>query len=117
MFSAVRRVNDGAELFVLINNYHSDEERRNGILNHLLKTEFKLMMVDDAKCHYIDPDDVAIRYSKQLLYWGYHIVENGKPQLAFREIGGRSLPRTDFLKLLDYLENHTSIEQAKSDDK
>lgn len=99
---------------MLINNYHSDEERRNSILSNLLKTEFDLIMVDDPRCHYIDPEAVAIRYSKQLLYWGYHLVENGKPQLAFREIGGRSLPRTDFLKLLDYLETHTSLETIKS---
>ncbi len=112
-FSAIRRVNDTADLFVLINNYHSEEDRRNHILNDLLKTEFKGMMADDRHCHYIDPDQVAIRYSKQLLYWGYHIVENGKPQLAFREVGGRSLPRTDFLKLLDYLEEHTNVITAK----
>lgn len=112
-FSAVRRVNDTAELFVLINNYHSEEDRRNGILNNLLKTEFESMMAHDPRCQYIDPEQVAIRYSKQLLYWGYHIVENGKPQLAFREVGGRSLPRTDFLKLLDYLEDHTNLAGAK----
>jgi chromosome partitioning protein len=112
-FAAMRRLNTTAELFVLINNYHSDEEKRNGVLNTLLKAEFQLMVAEDNKCHYIDPDIVAIRYSKQLLYWGYHIVENGKPQLAFREIGGRSLPRTDFLKLLDYLEDHTNVEAAK----
>jgi chromosome partitioning protein len=115
-FAAIRRLNGQAELFVLINNYHSDEEKRNGVLNTLLKTEFKSMVVEDAHCHYIDPDIVAIRYSKQLLYWGYHIVENAKPQLAFREIGGRSLPRTDFLKLLDYLEDHTNIEAAKTNE-
>jgi chromosome partitioning protein len=113
-FGAIRRVNRDADLFVLINNYHSDEERRNTTLSSLLKTEFDLIMVDDPHCHYIDPEAVAIRYSKQLLYWGYHLVENGKPQLAFREIGGRSLPRTDFLKLLDYLENHTNLDTAKN---
>lgn len=115
-FTAIRRLNEKAQLFVLINNYHSEEDRRNGILNDLLKAEFKVMMADDNHCHYIDPEKVAIRYSKQLLYWGYHIVENGKPQLAFREVGGRSLPRTDFLKLLDYLEDHTNIEGAKVQD-
>ncbi|MBD2077791.1 AAA family ATPase [Phormidium sp. FACHB-592] len=112
-FAAVRRININAELFVIVNNYHSDESRRNEVLNRILKTEFETLMADDSKCHYIDPETVAIRFSKQLLYWGYHIVENDKPQLAFREVGGRSLPRTDFLKLLDYLEDHTNIEAAK----
>jgi len=113
-FAAIRRVNTNAELFVIVNNYHSDEARRNDVLNRILKTEFETLMADDPKCHYIDPETVAIRFSKQLLYWGYHIVENDKPQLAFREIGGRSLPRVDFLKLLDYLEDHTNIEAAKA---
>jgi chromosome partitioning protein len=110
-FKAIRRNNTEAELFVLINNYHSEENRRNEVLNDILKTEFKTMMADDPHCHYIDPDEVAVRFSKQLLYWGYHIVENGKPQLAFREVGGRSLPRQDFLKLLDYLEHQTQIKK------
>lgn len=113
-FAAIRRVNSNADLFVIVNNYHSDEPRRNEVLNRILKTEFETLMADDPKCHYIDPETVAIRFSKQLLYWGYHIVENDKPQLAFREIGGRSLPRVDFLKLLDYLEDHTNIEAAKA---
>ncbi len=113
-FAAVRRSNTNAELFVIVNNYHSDEAKRNEVLNRILKTEFETLMAHDPKCHYIDPETVAIRFSKQLLYWGYHIVENDKPQLAFREIGGRSLPRTDFLKLLDYLEDHTQIEAAKA---
>lgn len=112
-FSAIRRINQEAELFVVINNYHSDEDKRNDVLNQILKSEFQSMIAEDGKCHYIDPETVAVRFSKQLLYWGYHIVENGKPQLAFREIGGRSLPRTDFLKLLDYLEDHTNIEALK----
>jgi len=112
-FNAVRRVNESAELFVVINNYHSEEDKRNQVLNNILKTEFQTMMADDPHCHYVDPDLVAIRFSKQLLYWGYHIVENSKPQLAFREIGGRSLPRTDFLKLLDYLEEHTNLGTQK----
>jgi chromosome partitioning protein len=48
-----------------------------------------------------------------LLYWGYHLVEGSKPQLAFREIAGRSFPKADFLKLLDYLEDETTIEAAR----
>ena len=112
-FKAIRRVNSNAELFVLINNYHSDEDKRNEVLNGILKNDFKTMIVEDPKCHYIDPEDVAIRFSKQLLYWGYHLVENSKPHLAFREIAGRSFPKADFLKLLDYLEDQTNIKTAK----
>jgi chromosome partitioning protein len=113
-FKAVRRINNQAELFVLINNYHSDEDRRNEVLNDILKSEFEELTVDDSRCHYIDPETVAIRFSKQLLYWGYHLVEGSKPQLAFREIAGRSFPKADFLKLLDYLEEHTQIESLRN---
>jgi chromosome partitioning protein len=112
-FKAIRGENTKAELFVLINNYHSDEDKRNEVLNNILKSEFKSLTREDPKSHYIDPEEVAIRFSKQLLYWGYHIVENAKPQLAFREIAGKSFPRIDFLKLLDYLEEHTAIEEMK----
>jgi chromosome partitioning protein len=48
-----------------------------------------------------------------LLYWGYHIIEGSKPQLAFRETAGRSYPRTDFLQLAEYLESHTDLDKLR----
>lgn len=113
-FSEIRRVNTGAHLFTLINNFHSDEANRNTLLNNALKTQFKQITEKDARCHYIDPQDAAIRFSKQLMYWGFHLFENARPQLAFRSIGGYSYPRLDFLKLVDYLEHHTQVQRAKA---
>ena len=113
-FSEIRRVNSEAQLFTLINSYQSDELNRNALLNDVLKAQFKQITERDPRCHYIDPNDVAIRFSKQLLYWGYHIFEESRPQLAFRSVGGYSYPRLDFLKLIDYLELQTEIEKAKA---
>lgn len=108
-FSAIRRENAEANLFVLINSLQSDEEKRNTLLNQVLQTQFKSISERDHRCHYINPEDVAIRFSKQLLYWGYHLFEQTKPSLAFRTIGRYSYPRMDFLKLVDYLELNTDI--------
>ena len=113
-FSEIRRANAKAHLFTLINNFYTDEPNRNTLLNQSLKSQFKQLAERDAKCHYIDPADCAIRFSKQLLYWGFHIFENTKPQLAFRAQGGYSYPRLDFLKLVDYLEMHTEVQIAKA---
>ena len=113
-FDQIRRVNQKAQLFTLINSYQSDEAHRNNLLNQALKSQFKQFTENDPKCHYIDPQDVAIRFSKQLLYWGYHIFENTRPQLAFRSVGGYSYPRMDFLKLIDYLELETEVQKAKA---
>ena len=113
-FNQIRRENTKANLFVLINNLQTDEENRNTLLNQILKSQFKQFTERDAKCHYIDPADAAIRFSKQLLYWGFHIFENTKPQLAFRSVGRYSYPRMDFLKLVDYLEFQTEIQKVKS---
>ncbi len=113
-FNAIRRENTRANLFVLINSLQTDEDNRNSLLNQVLKTQFKQITERDARCHYIDPKDVAIRFSKQLLYWGFHIFENTKPQLAFRSVGRYSYPRMDFLKLVDYLEFHTEVQQTKT---
>lgn len=112
-FSAIRRENQRAHLFVLINSLQTDEENRNALLNRVLKSQFKQISERDERCHYIEPTDVAIRFSKQLLYWGFHIFENTKPQLAFRSVGRYSYPRMDFLKLVDYLEFQTEIPKAK----
>ena len=112
-FNQIRRENARAHLFVLINSLQKDEESRNIILNEILEAQFEKFMERDRRCHYISPDQVAIRFSKQLLYWGYHIFENTKPQLAFRNVGRYSHPRMDFLKLLDYLEFQTEIPKMK----
>ncbi len=112
-FNQIRRENTKAHLFVLINSLQTDEENRNTLLNQVLKSQFKQFSERDPKCHYIDPADAAIRFSKQLLYWGFHIFENTKPQLAFRSVGRYSYPRMDFLKLVDYLEFQTEIQKVK----
>jgi chromosome partitioning protein len=113
-FNQIRRENAKAHLFVLINSLQRDEENRNAVLNQILISQFAPLMARDKRCHYINPDDVAIRFSKQLLYWGFHIFDNSKPQLAFRSIGRYSYPRMDFLKLVDYLELETQIKKAKT---
>ncbi len=113
-FSQIRRENPRTHLFVLINNLQRDEEQRNTVLNHILESQFEELTKRDRRCHYINPDEVAIRYSKQLLYWGFHIFDKSKPQLAFRSVGRYSYPRMDFLKLADYLESETRIQTAKN---
>ncbi len=111
--AAIRRENQKAELFVLINSLQTDEPNRNQLLNQALKTQFKVMRETDSRLHYIDPTECAIRFSKQLLYWGFHLFDGSKPQLAFRTVGRYSYPRMDFLKLVDQLELHTEVEKAK----
>ena len=111
---SIRRENQKAELFVLINSLQTDEPNRNNLLNQALQTQFKQMRETDSKIHYINPQDCAIRFSKQLLYWGFHLFDGAKPQLAFKTVGRYSYPRMDFLKLVDYLEMQTQVLQAKS---
>jgi chromosome partitioning protein len=113
-FALIRRENANAQLHVLINNLQSDEDNRNTLLNQVLKTQFKQMSERDARIHYIDPDECAIRFSKQLMYWGFHIFENTKPQLAFRSVGRYSYPRMDFLKLVDYLEMQMEPQKTRT---
>ena len=113
-FEQIRGENARAHLFVLINNFQSDEESRNLILNEILESQFDELTAIDKKSHYINPEDVAIRFSKQLLYWGFHLFDKSKPQLAFRSVGRYSYPRMDFLKLVDYLESRVPIQQAKT---
>jgi chromosome partitioning protein len=112
--AAIRRENASAELFVLINSLQTDEPNRNNLLNQALQTQFKQMRERDARLRYINPAECAIRFSKQLLYWGFHLFDGAKPQLAFKTVGRYSYPRMDFLKLVDYLEMQTQILQTKS---
>ncbi len=108
--ASIRHENKKAELFVLINSLQTDEPNRNNLLNQALQTQFKLMRETDDKLHYINPVDCAIRFSKQLLYWGFHLFDGTKPSLAFKNVGRYSNPRMDFLKLVDYLEMQTNLQ-------
>ena len=114
-FQHIRKLNSKAEMFALINNYHSNKNfaRRNQVLKYHLKKSLSKYTSTDPKCKFIDPDAAKIRYSTSLLYWGYHIVEGTKPQLAFKEVGGKCHPRTDFLQLAEYLEEHTTIDELR----
>ena len=113
-FSAIRRENQKAHLHVLVNNLQADEDNRNTLLNQVLKTQFKQLSKRDERLNYIDPTECAIRFSKQLMYWGFHLFDGTKPQLAFRTVGRYSYPRMDFLKLVDYLEMQTQIQKARA---
>lgn len=112
--AAIRRENQRAQLFVLINNLQTDEPNRNNLLNQALQVQFKKLRETDALLHYINPQDAAIRFSKQLLYWGFHLFDGAKPSLAFRTVGRYSYPRMDFLKLVDYLESQTEVQKVRA---
>ncbi|MBD3881539.1 AAA family ATPase [Phormidium tenue FACHB-886] len=110
---AIRQVNPTAHLFVLINNYFDDESNRSRVLKEEYQRYFAELVQEDDRFKFIDPEEVAIRNSKQLFYWGYHIYNGDRYQLAFNSVGGRCLPKADFLNLLDYLEEHSDLETLK----
>ena len=102
-------------MFALINRFNATKamKKRNEILLAALSKYIALYQASDNKCQLIDPDFAKIRRSDSLLYWGYHIVDGSKPQLAFKAVAGRSSPRTDFLQLAEYLEDHTEIRELQ----
>lgn len=110
-FGHIRSYNKMAELFALINCYNQSKnfEKRNSILLSSLQEVVSSYQQKDPLCQLIHPDHAKIRRSDALQYWGYHIVDGSPPLLAFKEVAGRSAPRTDFLQLAEYLEDHTSI--------
>jgi chromosome partitioning protein len=114
-FRHIREMNKKAEMFAVVNAFNPSKNfaERNDVLLSVLKKHVDAYAQDDPKCHLIHPDYAAIRRSDLLQYWGYHIVEGTRPQLAFREVAGRNFPRTDFLRLSEYLEDHTNIEDLK----
>lgn len=109
----IRRANKDAHLFVLINNYFEDETIRSRVLKEEYKRYFAELSEQDPRFYFIDPEEAAIRNSKQLFYWGYHVYSGGRPELAFTPIGGRCFPKADFLNLLNYLEDHSDLERLK----
>ena len=112
-FRHIRSINHTAALHTLINCYIDDGAfaKRNRLLLSALETHIRDYQKEDSNCQLIDPKDARIRRNDNLLYWGYHIVDGSMPRLAFNEVLGRSVPRTDFLQLAEYLEIKTSIRE------
>lgn len=114
-FKHIRQRNSKAEMFALINNYTDTkafDKKNQNLFDHLEKS-LKSYTSVDSKCKLINPDASKIRHSNALLYWGYHIVAGTQPELAFKANAGRSYPRTDFLQLAEYLEEHTAIDELR----
>ncbi len=114
-FRHIRQINGTAELFALINVFDPSEAlaRKNEKLLQHLARHLSAYIQTDPLCRFIHPDDAVIRFSTTLQYWGFHLIDGTKPQLAFSEQRGKNHPRTDFLRLADYLENHTEIEEMR----
>src|SRR5262249_23487043 len=92
-----------------------EAQKKNEVLLAMLQRELNRYVAKDRKCKFIHPDNAMIRFSNALAYWGMHIVDGTRPQLAFREVAERSYPRIDFLKLAEYLQHHTDIDAAKAE--
>ncbi len=114
-FRHIRQMNKNAAMFALINGYDRSEvfaARNKKLLEHLA-AHLSGYTKTDTLCHFIHPDDAAIRFSTILQYWGFHLIDGSKPQLSFSEQRGKNHPRTDFLRLAEYLEDHTAIEELR----
>ena len=98
-------------MFAVVNGYNAAQsyERQNNTLLSMLEKTVNAYSKTDPKCQLINPSYAKIRQSKLLQYWGMHIIDGSPPALAFREIAGRNAPRTDFLQLAEFLQDHTAI--------
>ncbi|HHP7229535.1 MAG TPA: restriction endonuclease [Xenococcaceae cyanobacterium] len=104
---AIRKYNQKAHLFVVVNNYKKTSKNKLKILRKTYLNAYYDIEQQDDKFHCIDPEQAAIRASDQLYYWGIHLLENPdepRSELAFNLVGGRCHPREDFINLADYIE-------------
>jgi chromosome partitioning protein len=108
----IRTINKKAHLFVLVNNFKQPGVNHLRILKRAFFDAFKEISKRDDKFHCIDPEEVCIRSSDQLYYWGIHLLENPDSplsELAFKLIGGKCHPREDFINLSDYIESKAAL--------
>ncbi|MGL5921696.1 nucleotide-binding protein [Chroococcidiopsis sp.] len=108
----IRKINTIAHLFVLVNNFKQPGANHLRVLKRAFFEAYKEIKKTDDKFHCIDPEEVCIRASDQLYYWGIHLLENPDSplsELAFKLIGGKCHPREDFINLSDYIENKAAL--------
>jgi cellulose biosynthesis protein BcsQ len=108
----IRKINKNAHLFVVVNNFKDPGIKRFELMKQVYFGAYQEISKIDDKFHCIDPQEVCIRSSDLLYYWGIHILENPDnpgSRLAFDLIGGRCYPREDFIKLADYIETKAGL--------
>jgi cellulose biosynthesis protein BcsQ len=108
----IRKLNQHAHLFVLVNNFRPTTNRQMQILKNVFFEAYEDIKGIDEKFHCIDPEEVCIRSSDQLYYWGIHCLDNPeepRSELAFKLIGGKCKPREDFIDLADYIETKAGL--------
>lgn len=113
---AIRAVNPEAFLFVLINNYIEESANYLQELRQTYRTLFAQLEAEDVRFKFIDPEVCAIHQNKQLFYWGMHLITQKAASLAFQQRGKHCIPKTDFLHLVEYLEEQTQLKLAKWSD-
>jgi hypothetical protein len=110
----IRKINSQAYLFVLINNFRVNiSKSRYKLLRDKVMECYQEIHQFDQRFQVIDPDEVNIRSSDQLYYWGTHLLEDenaSKSQLAFNLVGGRCHPRDDFIRLTEYIVQATNLQ-------
>ena len=114
----IRKVNTKAHLFVLVNNFRPTTKRQMQILKGVFFEAYDEIKAMDEKFHCIEPEQVCIRSSDQLYYWGIHCLENPevpRSELAFKLIGGKCKPREDFIDLADYIERVAGLGILRSE--
>ena len=114
----IRKVNKNAHLFVLVNNFRPTTKRQMQILKGVFFEAYEEVKAMDEKFHCIEPEQVCIRSSDQLYYWGIHCLENPevpRSELAFKLIGGKCKPREDFIDLADYIERVAGLGILRSE--
>ncbi|ACK64458.1 restriction endonuclease [Rippkaea orientalis PCC 8801] len=112
----IRNINPNAHLFVLVNQFKQLTTNRFNLLRRTFLNVYQEISQTDDKFHCIDPEEVHIRSSDLLYYWGIHLLEdpdNPRSELAFQLVGGRCYPRDDFINLADYIERQTQIEHLR----
>ena len=104
-FKHIRSINPRAQMFVLVNCYNAAKtmKKRNDILLSALDKYISAYQSSDKNCQLIHPDFAKIRRSDLLLYWGYHIVDGSKPQLAFQPVADLVCQGRIFYNLLNIL--------------
>ncbi|GBF79719.1 AAA family ATPase [Aphanothece sacrum] len=90
----IRSINQTANLFILVNNFRDPGVKRFKILKQNFLDVYQDISQTDKKFDCIDPEEVCIRFSDLLYYWGIHLLEdpqNPRSELAFKLVGG--IPR------------------------
>ncbi len=104
----IRTINKECRIFSFINGYQEDKTKRGAMLKEIYVNSLQNIASDDEKFEFVKPQDVCVRYSVLLYYWGMSMYDDTPSTVVFRS-SSSCYPKEDYFALCEYIQRSSML--------